>query len=132
MPRGRKGSASLFRPSPRHATIWVRYSGPKTSENLRGRYVENTHIPWTDDPTAKGWKAAEKIQAAKEREFANALDPAVAVPQVIRSRRTVREWADLYLMDVKVRVSVATFLRYGYHVAHVCDRTGIGVLTPDR
>ena len=132
MPRGKKGTASLFRPSVRHATIWVRYSGPQTDTNPRGRYAENTGIAWTEDRTSKAWKDAEKIRRQKEREYANASDPAVGIPQVIKIRRTVREWADLHLADLEARVGAAWARRARYHVAHVCDRTGIGVLTPDK
>jgi integrase len=132
MPKGKRGTASLFRPSARHATIWVRYSGPKTTANPRGRYVANTGIEWTEDTTSKAWKDAEKIRAAKEREYANAIDPAVAVPQVIRTKRTVRAWADLHLEDLAAKTGAAWARRARYHVAHVCDRTGIGLLTPDK
>jgi hypothetical protein len=90
MPRGKKGTASLFRPSVRHATIWVRYSGPQTDTNPRGRYGENTGIAWTADRTSKAWKDAEKIRKQKEREYANASDPAVGIPQVIKTKHTVR------------------------------------------
>ncbi len=132
MPRGKKGTASLFRPSVRHGTIWVRYSGPPTATNPRGRYAENTGIAWTEDRTSRGWKDAERIRKQKEREYANASDPAVGIPQVIRIRRTVREWADLHLADLEARVGAAWARRARYHVAHVCDRTGIGFLTPDK
>jgi integrase len=132
MPKGKRGTASLFRPSVRHSTIWVRYSGPKTTANPRGRYAQNTGIEWTEDTGSKAWKDAEKIRAAKEREYANAIDPAVAVPQVIRTKRTVREWADLHLADLRAKTGAAWASRAMYHVAHVCDRTGIGLLTPDR
>jgi len=132
MPRGKKGTASLFRPSVRHATIWVRYSGPQTDTNPRGRYAENTGIAWTEDRTSKAWKDAERIRKQKEREYANASDPAVGIPQVIKTKHTVRAWADLHLADLKAKVGAAWARRARYHVAHVCDRTGIGFLTPDK
>jgi integrase len=132
VPRGKRGTASLFRPSARHTTIWVRYSGPKTTANPRGRYVVNTGFEWNDDTTSKAWKDAEKIRGAKEREYANAIDPAVAVPQVIRTKRTVRAWADLHLEDLEAKTGAAWARRARYHVAHVCDRTSIGLLTPDK
>jgi integrase len=132
MPRGKKGTASLFRPSARHATIWVRYSGPPTVTNPRGRYAENTGIEWTEDQTSKAWKNAEKIRKQKEREYANASDPAVGIPQVINIKRTVRAWADLHLADLEAKTGAAWALRARYHVAHVCERTGIGALTAER
>jgi len=132
MPRGKRGTASLYRPSARHSTIWVRYSGPRTAANPRGRYVENTGIEWAEDRTSKAWKGAEKVRAAKEREYSNAIDPAVSVPQIIRTKKTVRQWADLHLTDLEAKTGAAWALRARYHVAHVCDRTGIGALTPDK
>src|SRR5262249_3902926 len=97
--RGKKGSARLGRPTTRNRTFWVYFSGPRTPENPRGRYAENTGIPWTEDRSSKDWKKAEGIRAKKEREWKNAQEG--IAPQVIPSRLTFAKWCDVELRHIE-------------------------------
>jgi hypothetical protein len=96
---GKKGAASLGRPTARHATFWVYYSGPKTQQNPRGRYRENTGILWTEDRASRAWKRADAARAKKEREWKNAQDG--IAPQVIPSRLSFAQWCDVELKHIE-------------------------------
>lgn len=97
--RGKKGSARLGRPTKRNRTFWVYFSGPRTPESPRGRYAENTRIPWNEDKSSKDWKRAESIRAKKEREWKNAQEG--IAPQVIASRLSFAEWCDVELKHIE-------------------------------
>lgn len=120
--RGKKGSARLGRPTKRHSTLWVFYSGPRTAENPRGRYVENTGIPWTEDQGSAEWKKAEAVRAKKEREYANAREG--IAPQVIPTRKTFLAFSDEERAHVEATCKPAWALRAKYHLNAVNERFG--------
>jgi hypothetical protein len=100
--------SKLFYPSPRHQTAYLRVPCPVTPEHPRGYFVENTGLSRREAGGPEAWTAkAEKARGEAERAYLNALDPKVAVPQVIPTRRTVRQFADVVEKDAFLNCSPA-------------------------